>query len=205
MKHLLILSAGMMILIAGFLSLKPDRPEITNPTPSDGPIVCFGDSLTSGTGASPGMDYPSQLSLLSGSDVINAGIPGDTTQDGLERLQEDVLSHSPGIVLITLGGNDLKNGVDKATAFGNLRTIIESIQQKGALVVVGGIDVPLFARGFGGEYRKVVEETGAVLVPNVYEGIMGDPDLMSDRIHPNDAGYGKMAALFFEAVRPYLE
>ena len=66
-------------------------------------IICFGDSLTFGTGAAPGMDYPSQLSKMIAKPTINAGVPGDTTARALKRLQRDVLSRSPDMVLITLG------------------------------------------------------------------------------------------------------
>ena len=167
-------------------------------------IICFGDSLTYGTGASPGMDYPSQLSRLIGRSVINAGVPGDTTETALARLDRDVLSRSPRIVLITLGGNDLKNRQGQDRAFQNLKMIITSIQDRGALVIVGGLDVPIWGRGFQENYRKVCEETGAVLVPDILKGLLGNPGKMSDAIHPNDAGYAIMAGYFHEAIKPYL-
>ncbi|MFH1488741.1 MAG: arylesterase [Pseudomonadota bacterium] len=180
------------------------RPDVRNPVPSGENIICFGDSLTYGTGAKQGMDYPSQLSRMIAEPILNAGIPGDTTASALERLQEDVLSKSPRIVLITLGGNDLKNGVPKETAFENLRKIIRSIQDQGALVIVGGIEIPFWGKGFGEAYGALCEELGALLIPNIFEGIMGDRRLMSDRIHPNDAGYTIVAQKFYEEIKPYL-
>ena len=81
--------------------------------------------------------------------VINAGVPGDTTASALKRLQRDVLSRSPDMVLVTLGGNDLKNGVVKDIAFENLKRIVESIQGQGARVIIGGLKFPLRdRRGF---------------------------------------------------------
>lgn len=179
-------------------------PPVTNPRPAGENILCFGDSLTYGTGASQGMDYPSQLSRRIGRPVINAGIPGDTTSTALARLERDVLERSPRIVLITLGGNDLKNRQDRDQAFRNLKTIITAIQGRGALVIVGGLDIPVWGRGFQEQYRKVSEETGAVLVPDALKGLLGNPEKMSDAIHPNDAGYGIMAGYFHEAIKPYL-
>ena len=82
-------------------------------------IVCFGDSLTSGYGASSGMDYPSHLARMIHESVINVGIPGDTTAWALRRPERDVLSKNPDIVLITLGGNDFKNGLSKDITFRN--------------------------------------------------------------------------------------
>jgi lysophospholipase L1-like esterase len=164
-------------------------------------IICFGDSLTYGTGAAPGGDYPSQLGKLISRTVMNKGVPGDTTSSALVRLDRDVLSQSPRIVLITLGGNDLKNGIPKDIAFENLTTIIESIQDRGALVIVGGVDVPLWGRGYGEGYEEVCRKTGAVLIPNILDGIMGNSRLMSDPIHPNGSGYAEVAERFHKALQ----
>ena len=179
-------------------------PEIRNARPSGENLICFGDSLTFGTGASEGQDYPSRLSEMLSKPVINAGVPGDTTSSAMKRLDQDVLSRDPGIVFITLGGNDLKNGVSKKIAFDNLRIIVEKIQKKGALVVIGGIDIPFWGKGFGESYEDLARETGAVLIPNIYEGIMGNRELMSDPIHPNAKGYETMAQTFCDAVKPYM-
>lgn len=167
-------------------------------------IICFGDSLTYGTGAPRDKSYPAQLSNLIGRPVINAGNPGDTTARALQRLDQDVLAHAPRIVLITLGGNDLKNGVDKRTAFHNLNNIVRAIQNKGALVVIGGIRLLFWDRGYAEEYEKLAEETGAILVPDILSGLMGNEKFMSDTIHPNAAGYEVMARRFHKAIESYL-
>ena len=179
------------------------------PSPGVGPdksdyrtIICFGDSLTYGTGAGKGMDYPSQLSQMLNKPVINAGVPGDTIGRALSRLERDVLSKNPDIVMITLGGNDLKNGVSNDIAFRNLRQIVESIQKQGAEVIIGGLKFPLRDRGYGKGYQEVADQTGAVLIPNIFEGIMGNRKLMSDPIHPNDAGYKIIAQRFHAAISP---
>ena len=178
--------------------------EIKNAVSTGKTIICFGDSLTYGTGAAKGMDYPSQLARLIGRPVINLGIPGDTTSDALARI-DTVLAKEPRMVLLTLGGNDLKNRVPKETAFRNLERIIQMIQDRGALVVVGGIDVPFYGRGFGTAYEEVAVKTGSVLIPNVYKDILGRSSLMSDPIHPNSEGYTIMAGHFYKAIKPYLK
>ena len=167
-------------------------------------IICFGDSLTFGTGAPRDKSYPAQLAEMIGQPVINSGIPGDTTDRALRRLERDVLSKSPRIVLITLGGNDLKNGVDKKTAFKNLKDIVDTIQASGALVVFGGIRLLFWDRGYEEEYEKLAEETGALLVPDILGGLMGHEELMHDTIHPNGAGYKIMAQKFYTRIEPYL-
>lgn len=167
-------------------------------------IICFGDSLTFGTGAPRDKSYPAQLAEMIGQPVINSGIPGDTTDRALQRLERDVLSKSPRIVLITLGGNDLKNGVDKKTAFKNLKDIVDTIQARGALVVFGGIRLLFWDRGYEEEYEKLAAETGALLVPDILGGLMGHEELMHDTIHPNGAGYKIMAQKFYTRIKPYL-
>jgi len=203
MKKILIFLAAAVVLAGVYYLINPPA-GIKNTTLSGSNIICFGDSLTYGTGATPGSDYPSQLSLLISKPVINAGVAGDTTATALSRLEKDVLTQSPRIVLITLGGNDLKNRVPKETAFNNLKMIIESIQRRGALVVVGGIDIPLWGRGFGDAYENVCNRTGAILIPHILDGIIGKRELMSDPIHPNDKGYALMAERFHKAIKPYL-
>ena len=131
------------------------------------------------------------------SPVINAGRPGDTTASALQRLEKDVLSYAPDIVLITLGGNDLKNGVATDTAFKNLKMIVNLIHNQGARVIIGGLHIPFRDRGFGRGYQKLADETGATLIPNILEDIMGNRELMSDPIHPNDAGYQIVAQRFY--------
>ena len=178
--------------------------EIRNSRPTGENIICFGDSLTSGFGASPGMDYPSQLEGIIGRPVINAGVVGDTTVGALTRLDKDVLNRSPRIVLITLGGNDLMSGVNEEVFSNNLRTIIEMIQDRGALVIVGGIEITYWGEEFWEVYKQVCQETGAVLINNILHGIIDKPELMTDFIHPNDAGYTIIAQRFYKAMKPYL-
>ena len=202
MKPLYIIIVSVLAVIIVFL-LIPSSYEIRNANPASDTIICFGDSLTFGTGAKEGMDYPSQLSGLIGREIINAGIPGDTTTTALSRI-DNILEMNPGIVLLTLGGNDLKNRVNKDIAFNNLERIINKLQDKGALIILGGIDVPVWGRGFGDAYKELAEKTGSILIPNVFEGIIGKRHLMSDSIHPNSKGYSIMANNFHEAVKPYL-
>ena len=173
-------------------------------TPKGENIICFGDSLTFGTGAPRNKSYPAQLAEMIGQPVINSGVPGDTTGRALQRLARDVLSESPRIVLITLGGNDLKKGVDKKTAFKNLKEIVEAIQAKEALVVIGGLKLKFWDRGYEEEYEKLAEETGVLLVPDILGELMGNEKLMHDTIHPNATGYKIIAQKFYKSIKPYL-
>ena len=201
MKKLIYFILAGLVLLLGYKFLTSTHQDFSNGSVGE-KIICFGDSLTHGTGASRGKDYPSQLSKMISRPVINAGVPGDTTARALQRLERDVLSYSPDLVLVTLGGNDLKNGIAKDVAFENLKVIVESIQEQGAQVIIGGLYIPMRDRGFGKGYKELADETGATLVPNILEGIMGNRKLMSDPIHPNGAGYRIMAERFYKAILP---
>ena len=204
MRKLIIAGGCIFALGLCLLYFYHSDPKIRNARPSGENLICFGDSLTFGTGASEGQDYPSRLSEMFSKPVINAGVPGDTTSSAMKRLDQDVLSRKPKIVFITLGGNDLKNGVSKKVAFDNLKIVVEKIQDEGALVVIGGINIPFWGKGFGEAYENLAEETGSILIPNIYKGIIGNPKLMSDRIHPNAKGYEIIAKFFYDVVKPYL-
>jgi lysophospholipase L1-like esterase len=199
-KTLLIILAAAVLFLGYRMVYVP--PQVNEGSIAYNSIICFGDSLTFGTGAEAGLDYPSQLSNMIAKPVINAGVPGDTTARALKRLQQDVLARSPDLVLITLGGNDLKNGVAKDTAFNNLEHIVESIQGQGARVIVGGLKFPLRDRGFAKGYKDLADQTGAVLIPDIFKDIMGNRKLMRDPIHPNGDGYRIMAQRFLDAMRP---
>jgi lysophospholipase L1-like esterase len=198
-----IIAALVLAGLALFFWYRPGTPEIVNRQPGGINIICFGDSLTAGVGAEAGQDYPAHLAWMLGREVINLGLPGDTTASALARLDQ-VLSRQPRIVLLTLGGNDIRQGVPQAAAFANLEEIVRRIQAEGALVVIGGIDIPFFSRGFGAGYRDLARRTGSVLIPDVFSGIWGRPELMSDQVHPNPAGYRLMAGHFRQALEPYL-
>jgi len=201
MKKTLFFLLAAAILFSGY-RIFVSQPQVKKRSLPYDTIICFGDSLTFGTGAVPGMDYPSQLSKMILKPVINAGAPGDTTASALTRLQRDVLSRSPDMVLITLGGNDLKNGVAKDVAFKNLKRIVKSIQGQGARVIIGGLRFPLRDRGFARGYKDLADQSGAVLIPDIFKDIIGNRRLMSDPIHPNGNGYKIMAQRFLEAMPP---
>ena len=199
-KSLLVLA----IVVAGVVGYRfwagEKAYEIKNVPAIVSRVVCFGDSLTRGVGAGKGNDYPSRLAEMTGVEIINSGVSGDTTADGLARLEADVLDYEPDVVLITLGGNDLKNRVRVDKARANLAEIIRGIQAAGAMVVLGGIDIPLYGKGYAQMYESLARQTGSVLIPNILDGLFGHSEFMSDSIHPNDKGYEIMAGYFYEAL-----
>ena len=136
-------------------------------------IIAFGDSLTAGYGASAGEDYPSRLSLLIGSTVINAGVSGDTTQDALARLDTDVLARDPRIVIVGLGGNDYLRSIPISATEANLRSIIRKIHDAHAMVVLLGFRFPESECELRGHVRSSGERRA---MPGRAESSLGHPD-----------------------------
>jgi lysophospholipase L1-like esterase len=190
----LAVAAGLLLLVAFVWMLRPSPySKVLNLGSRGSNIIAFGDSLTAGYGAAAGEDYPAGLSKLIGSEVRNAGVSGDTTEAALARLDGDVLSRDPRIVIIGLGGNDYLRGVAISSTEANLRTIIRKIQDAGAMVVVLGFRFPSLSANYGAMYARVAQEERSLLVPDLLDGILGNAALKSDEIHPNARGYQLMA------------
>jgi acyl-CoA thioesterase-1 len=180
---------------------------ITNAAPSGTNVIAFGDSLTQGYRLDPGQGWPQQLSAIVGRPILNRGVSGDTTADGLARLEHDVLAEDPRVVLVCLGGNDMLRQLPADQQFANLRTIVRRIQEKGALVILIGTEgYRILSRvDYGERYEALARETGAVYVPDLMKGVLGDRALMLDEIHPNAKGYAKIARRIADEAGEYLE
>ncbi|HQE81373.1 MAG TPA: GDSL-type esterase/lipase family protein [Candidatus Hydrogenedentes bacterium] len=173
-------------------------------TPNQG-IVCLGDSLTSGYGATPGNSYPEHLSRLLGERVVNAGIEGDTSGDALARLKEDVLSRSPRLVIVLVGGNDFLQQIPREQTVENVERIVAQCVAARSMVILIHLKAGVLSDPYYDGFEAVAERHGAVFVPEILKGIFGKPRLMSDQIHPNDQGYAVMAERIAEAAAPLLE
>ena len=164
-------------------------------------MIAFGDSLVEGRGATDGRDFVSMLSRRLGVPIVNAGRSGDTTAAALARLDRDVLAHSPRVVIVVLGGNDYLRRVPVNETFSNLSSIVTRIREHGAAVVLAGVSVGLLTDPYASRYDALAREASAGLVPDILGGLMGHSELMSDAIHPNDAGYEIIA----DRIAPVLE
>ena len=202
LKYLMLLVVIIIAAPAFFLSRDNSYP-IRNATPSGTTWIAFGDSLTFGTGASEQTSYPAVLARQLNVDIINSGVPGDTSRDGLKRIENDVLARDPRVVIVEFGGNDIFRRVKKKKTFENIETMIRRIQSKGALVVLVGFQFP-FRSSYADAYQSLARRLGCVHVPNALGGIIGEPSLMADQIHPNAKGYGVMATKIEAAIRPVL-
>lgn len=173
------------------------------PPSATGPWVAFGDSLTLGYGGTEG-GYPARLSQRLGVPIQNLGVAGETTSDGLKRLPE-VEALNPRVVLLCLGGNDVLQGLSRSQMFANLGLIIDRLHAGGSFVVLIGIRGPSLLGDANAEgFKELAQQKEVKHVPNILDGLLSQPSLMSDYVHPNDAGYEKIAERLEGELRPLL-
>ncbi len=195
MKWFVALAAGLTVLGAlFFLTRSPEIPKVTR----EGPVVAFGDSLIYGTGSSGG-GFVKMLEEKIQHTIVNMGVPGETTGDGLKRL-DSVITLKPSVVILLLGGNDYLRRVPQDETFTNLATIIERLQADGVAVLLIGVRGGVLRDYFAERYEDLAEEYETAYVHDVLDDTLGVPKYMDDRVHPNDAGYRVIA----ERVYPVL-
>jgi lysophospholipase L1-like esterase len=164
-------------------------------------IVAFGDSLTHGTGAGAGQSYPEVLSGLLGREVINAGIPGERTDQGLARLASVLQEYQPDLLLLCYGGNDFLQQSGEEQAARNLAEMVRISQNQGIGLVLIGVPKPGLWLSSAGFYQEIAERFKLPFDGQALPEILSDNRLKSDLVHPNAEGYRKLA----EAVAKLLK
>jgi acyl-CoA thioesterase-1 len=171
-------------------------------------IAAFGDSLSAGFGVAPGKSFPDDLQRLIDAAgfryrVMNLGVSGDTTTDGVERLH-------PAIVILEFGGNDGLRGLPVASAQKNFAQMIETLQKAHIQILLAGMTLP---RNYGPEYIHSFEQIYIDLakqyklarVPFLLDGVGGHPELTQpDGIHPTAEGAAIVARTVMKYLQPLL-
>ncbi len=190
-----------IILLAVPMTGCRDRTPRLQPLPTHAVILAFGDSLTAGNGAPRVASYPSILQQLTGWQTINAGVPGEISAEGVKRLPGLLQRHHPDLVVLCHGGNDLLRRIAHKTTAAHLATMIEMVRKSGAQVIMLGVPQPGLLPGSADFYQDVADRYQVPIENEVLTGILRDSTLKSDMIHPNAAGYKRLA----EAVAAVLE
>lgn len=181
-----------------------EKKEIRNLGASGSSIVCFGDSITFGYGVEAGDDYPKALSGMVKIPVVNAGIDGDTSAEGLIRLQTDVLERQPVLVIIEFGGNDFLRKIPIESTVENVEKMIVAIQKQGSMVAIADISMDIIMGDYHNQFRRLAQQYDCIFIPNLMGGILTRPHLKSDFIHPNADGYKLIAIRVYKKISPYL-
>lgn len=168
-------------------------------------VIVLGDSIASGYGVADAEAFPKVLSREIGIPIVNRGVSGDTTEAALSRLQDDVISADPWLVIVELGGNDFLRKIPKTETEENLRKIITSIQDKSAIVVLLGMNLGYFKDEYKEIYQRLANDTQAYLIPEFLKGVLDDPrHRQDDVIHPNAAGHEILANRIAKELKPLL-
>jgi acyl-CoA thioesterase-1 len=198
-------------------SRPPASPAPAEPAPGeDGRpvIVALGDSLTAGLGVNLEENYPSKLQKKLDRAgyryrVVNAGVSGDTTAQGLNRLNL-VRELRPEVAIVALGANDGLRGIPPESTRKNLEAIVSELQKDGTKVVLAGMLIP---PNYGPEYTRAFRELfpelartfRLPLIPFLLEGVAGNPNLnQADGIHPTAEGYDIISESVWKVLRPLL-
>lgn len=180
-------------------------------------IIFLGDSLTAGYGLPSPQAWPEQVQKRLKANgyktkVINAGVSGDNTANGLARYEWSVGSADADILVLALGGNDFLQSVSPETMYENLKSIIDQAHDDGLTVILAGVASPILARlGSRGEahasvYPKLAKQYKLSYFPSMLEGVSGKPELLQgDGLHPTKAGVEIMADRFVLHISDVLD
>lgn len=169
-------------------------------------VLALGDSLTAGYGAAKGEDYPSQLAQLTGWNVVNGGVSGDTSAQALARLPDLMAQHQPKLVIVSIGGNDFLRKIPENTTRNNIGKILSHIQAAKVPVVL--VAIPFFTVGalvgMVSEhelYDDIAQQYNVPLLKGAWAEVLGNKNMKSDQIHGNAAGY----RFFAEQMNRFLQ
>ena len=192
----------LLILALALLGACSEKVPPLNKLSADAVVVAFGDSLTYGTGAKQHEAYPAQLAKLIQREVINEGNPGELSSEGLERLPRILEEYQPELLILCHGGNDLLRKKNQQSIVNNLKAMIREAKKRGIQVVLVGVPEPaLFLLEAAAFYSTVASDENIPVEEKILPEIESDNRLKSDTIHPNAAGYRKLA----EAVAKLLK
>jgi acyl-CoA thioesterase I len=169
-------------------------------------VLILGDSLSYGTGASEGQDYPTLLAQNTGWNIVNAGVPGDTSEQGLARLPNLLEEHQPKLLMIELGGNDFLQKLPISQTRENISAIIQVAKLKGISTLLIAIpDYEPVKAALGGLsdhplYAALAEETHTPLIEETFTSVLSKNSLKADYVHPNAQGYRVVEAQLRESL-----
>lgn len=184
-----------------WIAVACQRSPMIPKLPPDARILAFGDSLTLGNGSSPGHDYLSLLAQLIGYTVINAGVSGEISADGLQRLPALLDEYQPKLLILIHGGNDILRHLDPAQTEANLAAMVDLARQRQIAVLLVAVPewgVLLHAAPW---YQKLADAQQVALEADSLLAILQDPALKSDGVHPNDAGYQRLAQAIADKLK----
>ena len=187
-KHSFLLS--IVILIASGCG---EKNSSLSPLSSSSVILAYGDSLTYGYNVKRSESYPAKLEVLTVISVINSGVSGEVSAQGLKRLPKVLDEHHPQLLILCHGGNDLLRKMDLEEMESNIRGMIQLSLDRDIPVILLGVPKPgIFLSSFD-VYKKIANSMNIIFIEDLISDVLGKKSLKSDSIHPNKKGYNVMA------------
>lgn len=193
LRRQLLLGGMTSALLLATACSRSDKPPVRT-LPKEATLLCLGDSLTFGMGAALGAAYPQVLEQLIGHVVQNAGINGDTAEGALARLPALLQANTPGLVLVSIGGNDFLRRLPPERTRAALTSIVQTAAASAQVVLIAQPEPALMALATGAlkdheVYAEVASTTGVPLFAGGWAQVLSRPELRSDQIHANAEGY----------------
>ena len=190
-----VVATSLLAAIAGCGRKQAARAQLV---PAGSTVLALGDSLTYGTGASPETAYPTVLAELSGWNVVNAGVSGNTSAQALERLPGLLAEHQPKLVIVSIGGNDFLRQLPEADTRANIIAICRQALGSGAQVLLVAVPKVSMVAALGQMsdhplYADIAAELNVPLQREGWSKVLGDSKLRSDAVHANAQGYAQFA------------
>lgn len=168
---------------------------------NDAVILAFGDSLTAGVGTNLDNSYPKVLSDLSGRPVVNAGVSGETTAVGLQRFETELNRHSPGLVILLEGGNDILRNQSFGTSKNNLAAMIELAQARQIPLLLLGVPEKNLFSSSADFYEELADQYDLLFIEDLVSDLLRTSRYKSDTVHLNAEGYRAMAEAIYDYLR----
>ena len=175
-------------------------PPKLDPIADGGTILAFGDSLTVGLGTTETSSYPAVLADLTGLNVINSGVSGETTDRGLKRLPQELDRADPDLLILIEGGNDILQNRSLSEIKANIKGMIELAKSRGIPVVLIGVPQKTLFSDSAPLYEELAEHFQLVFDGALIADLQRSPSLKSDHVHFNKKGYRKMAESIYELL-----
>ena len=190
-----VVATSLLAAIAGCGRKQAARAQLV---PAGSTVLALGDSLTYGTGASPETAYPTVLAELSGWNVVNAGVSGNTSAQALERLPGLLAEHQPKLVIVSIGGNDFLRQLPEADTRANIIAFCRQALDSGAQVLLVAVPKVSMVAALGQMsdhplYADIAAELNVPLQREGWSKVLGDSKLRSDAVHANAQGYVQFA------------
>ena len=172
--------------------------KTAQPVPPGSTVLALGDSLTFGTGASAETSYPTVLAGLTGWNVVNAGVSGDTSAQALARLPALLAEHHPKLVIVSIGGNDFLRKLPESDTRTHVHAICKQSLDAGAQVLLVAVPRATVAAALGqmtdhALYAEVAKDLKIPLQREAWGEVLAQPDLRADAVHANARGYAQFA------------